>query len=148
MNISKGIKGFLQTRICPSGHDKDIGGRLANGACCRCNVERVKAWTKLHPRKLVAAGRNAQWRRLGIHNADGTPFTVVNYDHAYQIQQGRCVGCNVHQSGIEGTFHADHNHMTGVFRALLCSRCNQALGLARDNPLILRRLASFIEDAC
>lgn len=42
----------------------------------------------------------------------------------------------------------DHDHATGNFRGWLCTRCNVAVGMAKDNPKILRNLARFIETHC
>jgi hypothetical protein len=39
----------------------------------------------------------------------------------------------------------DHDHKTGAPRAMLCCRCNAALGLARENPETLRTLAEYAE---
>ena len=39
----------------------------------------------------------------------------------------------------------DHCHTTDAFRNYICSGCNLALGHARDNPEILRRLAIYVE---
>lgn len=40
----------------------------------------------------------------------------------------------------------DHCHTTGLFRAWLCDHCNTALGMAKDDPAILRKLATILED--
>lgn len=40
----------------------------------------------------------------------------------------------------------DHDHLTGKIRGILCKRCNSALGLLRDNPNIIRKLAEYIEN--
>ncbi len=39
----------------------------------------------------------------------------------------------------------DHCHGTGNVRALLCHNCNSALGMARENQNILRRLANYVD---
>lgn len=39
----------------------------------------------------------------------------------------------------------DHDHLTGAFRGWLCGFCNTALGLARDNPSTLRKMADYLE---
>lgn len=148
MNWAKGSKGFVRVTICPRGHDKDQLGRVAKGACAQCNRDRTKAWCKAHPQGYTQYGRNYQWKRLGVRNADGSSFLIVDYDRAYQVQQGKCAICDIHASFLKSRFHVDHNHKTGAFRALLCGRCNQALGLAMENPAILRKLASFIEEQC
>ena len=38
----------------------------------------------------------------------------------------------------------DHDHVTGLYRGLLCSNCNTALGFAQDSPIILRKLAHYL----
>jgi hypothetical protein len=37
------------------------------------------------------------------------------------------------------------SHTTGKFRGWLCTGCNTALGMANDDPRILRSLADYIE---
>lgn len=67
------------------------------------------------------------WKVFGIINADGTPFTEIDYDRAYQVQQGRCKlkTCNKHQSELKRALVVDHDHQTGIFRGLLCDGCNR-----------------------
>jgi hypothetical protein len=40
----------------------------------------------------------------------------------------------------------DHDHNTGLYRKLLCRSCNSGLGLLKDNPELLRKAASYIEE--
>lgn len=39
----------------------------------------------------------------------------------------------------------DHSHQTGKYRGLLCRQCNWMLGHAKDDPLILRKGADYLE---
>ena len=39
----------------------------------------------------------------------------------------------------------DHCHASGNFRGWLCEKCNFALGLAKDDPALLRRMADYLE---
>jgi hypothetical protein len=39
----------------------------------------------------------------------------------------------------------DHCHLTGAFRGWLCRQCNIALGMAKDQPALLRALAAYLE---
>ena len=50
----------------------------------------------------------------------------------YEQQEGRCAIC-----GKDGRLVVDHNHSTGEVRGLLCSQCNTALGMFKDNPDLL-----------
>jgi hypothetical protein len=41
--------------------------------------------------------------------------------------------------------NAGHDHKTGAFRFLLCSDCNHVLGMGKDSPTTLRRLANALD---
>ena len=38
----------------------------------------------------------------------------------------------------------DHDHNTGQVRGLLCSMCNQALGMLSDSPEILEEAVAYL----
>jgi Recombination endonuclease VII len=63
----------------------------------------------------------------------------------------RCEACGGdfnrqdHQIRMTGKGVFDHDHGTGQFRGWLCGSCNASLGLAGDNPAILRALADYLE---
>ena len=40
----------------------------------------------------------------------------------------------------------DHCHSTGLFRGWICDRCNKVLGHVHDNPMILLKMALYLED--
>lgn len=48
-----------------------------------------------------------------------------------------------------GNYHLgivfDHCHKSGKFRGWLCDRCNKTLGLVKDSPSLLRKLAKYLE---
>ena len=75
----------------------------------------------------------AYWKRqYGLTRAE-----VV----AMRADQGdACAIC-----GADGPEHLDHDHQTGRVRALLCQRCNHGLGLLRDDPVVLRAAAEYVE---
>lgn len=39
----------------------------------------------------------------------------------------------------------DHDHETGINREMICMRCNMVLGSVKDNPELLRSMASYLE---
>ena len=53
----------------------------------------------------------------------------------------RCEICNKKAKRIM----FDHCHRTGLFRAWVFGRCNLIMGLAKDSPTLLRKLARHLE---
>lgn len=41
--------------------------------------------------------------------------------------------------------HVDHDHATGEIRGVLCSSCNHALGMVRDNVEVLAGLVTYLK---
>lgn len=70
----------------------------------------------------------------------GTLLTEEQYAELFERQGGACAICGEKPKG--GRLAIDHIHGTTTVRGLLCSKCNTALGLFKDDP---HRLASAIE---
>lgn len=67
------------------------------------------------------------------------------YDAMLLSQDGVCAICG--NSPEENKhLHIDHDHITGKVRALLCSKCNTAIGLADDDVNRLFGMAIYIND--
>lgn len=62
-------------------------------------------------------------------------------------QKGLCAICSCPAGGKRhcSRLHVDHCHETGKFRGMLCSNCNKALGHAKDNSDILRKMADYLD---
>ena len=69
-------------------------------------------------------------------------------DQQIERQGGVCALCSEPPNGAgpNARLHVDHNHTTGQIRAMLCHKCNKAIGLARENPSLLRKMANYIEE--
>ena len=66
--------------------------------------------------------------------------TQDDYLRMYTEQQGQCGICNRRlYSKRYKAFAVDHCHSTGRIRGLLCTNCNTALGLLRDDPIAIQR---------
>lgn len=65
-------------------------------------------------------------------------------------QGGMCAICSKNISFVHGTRSGgactDHDHITGRFRGVLCSRCNSAIAALGDDVVGLRRAATYLED--
>ena len=71
-------------------------------------------------------------------------LTVASYNNMLRKQHGGCAICG--RLPGKKQLAVDHDHKTGKVRALLCSQCNQLLGLAAEDPMILRLAALYIEE--
>jgi hypothetical protein len=49
--------------------------------------------------------------------------------------------------GNNGGIVFDHCHVGGHFRGWLCDRCNKVLGLVKDSPALLKRMARYLEQS-
>jgi hypothetical protein len=89
--------------------------------------------------KLRRADREYQLERL-------YGLSIEEHDKILAEQDEVCAGCGA-TSFNDKSYHlaVDHDHETGKVRGLLCLKCNRILGLADDNPEILRNLADYLE---
>lgn len=126
--------------ICKRGHNIVEVGRDSSLHCKGCEQERN---TKRKP-AMDMTRKRSELRIRGIKNSDGSPFTVVDYDRTYQIQQGRCAICNKHQAELDTRLASDHNHQTLKFRGLLCFNCNTSLGKLGDTEESILRVLAYL----
>jgi hypothetical protein len=80
-------------------------------------------------------------RRYGRNSAD--------YDRMFKAQNGLCAICGKpeKQRGRTGRvkpLQVDHDHVTGGVRELLCAHCNWLIGLAEEDPNVLRLGAEYL----
>ena len=85
-------------------------------------------------------GRDAHFRRsYGI--------SENQYNEVAQKQDWKCKICNQdHHVGQFTRLVVDHCHKNGGVRGLICQSCNIALGNAKDNPEILRKMAEYLDE--
>jgi len=92
-------------------------------------------WYRKHKQKILA---NCKTYRLGKKFG----ITPERLEEMKQEQNGKCALC---EKVSELALHVDHDHATGKVRALLCGTCNQMLGMAYDQPALLRKAADYLE---
>lgn len=70
------------------------------------------------------------------------------YLEMFEVQDGCCAICGAKETTvIKGktlSLAVDHCHKGGKIRGLLCKGCNQAIGLMKENPEILRRAIAYL----
>ncbi len=97
------------------------------------NADRNEA----NPDKRKASWKNSQLKlKYGI--------TLMDFIQMRHEQQGFCAICVQPFGEDEFNCCVDHDHETGVVRALLCQPCNKLLGMARDNTKTLLDAAEYL----
>ncbi len=78
-------------------------------------------------------------------------ITPEVYEGMLAAQEGKCRICSRlpsenyrYDHERQFPFCVDHDHATGRIRGLLCHHCNTLLGLAKDDPDILRRAIEYL----
>lgn len=112
-------------------HNKEKGVRRAYCRVCRNKEEAKRQMTP-----------EAVSKRKAYMLAKNYGITQKEYDEQLKKQDYGCALC-----GSKATFRAlavDHYHSTGKVREILCSPCNQGLGLFKDNPELLEKAAEYL----
>ena len=122
--MQNGFSVYKSSTPCPNGHTtRFVGGNN----CVQCNVE------NLQKRK-----EKARWARIKkIYGINAEDFARL-----LDEQKHKCAICEtkLHNKNT----HIDHCHSTGKVRALLCSRCNQGIGLFDEDPAMLEKARLYI----
>ena len=72
-------------------------------------------------------------------------ISLADYDAKRIEQQHCCFVCGTHEMETHRKhLCVDHDHDTGQVRKLLCSKCNQGLGMFNDNPKLLEQAADYL----
>lgn len=75
-------------------------------------------------------------------------ITPAQYEAMLVAQGGSCAICGTTRwMGNGNVPHTDHDHVSGVFRGILCNNCNLGLGRFADDPARLRAAAAYLEQA-
>ena len=71
---------------------------------------------------------------------------TLTFEKLLHKQQGRCAICNNElNSSRYSRLSIDHNHTTGNIRGLLCTNCNTALGLLKENISVFERAIAYLK---
>jgi hypothetical protein len=90
------------------------------------------------PQKRRARARKSMFKsRYGVEEE--------RRDLILKEQGGTCAVCfTADPGGAHGQWHADHCHDSGKIRGVLCAKCNMALGLLDDDPILLEQAINYL----
>lgn len=108
----------------------------------RKNIEARKEQTKKYRLEHPGYERNCYLKR-------NFNITTKEYDELFIQQNGVCLICfknetSHHQNGKVKRLAVDHCHETGKVRGLLCNRCNTAIGLLQNNPVLAQKASDYL----
>jgi hypothetical protein len=122
------------------------GTSLTKPAYCepcrrKANSAKTLRWQSRNPDKTLVYRRTTQFGKFGL--------TPAEYDALHAEQDGLCAICRkpemAERNGRVKMLAVDHDHKTGLVRALLCGKCNKGIGLLGDDPSTLLAAAAYVE---
>lgn len=132
----------METKTCPKcGEEKPIDDfYLKRRACIPCVREHQRLFRNARPDYNRAHNLK---KRYGI--------SIEEYQSLLADQNFACAICEVEISDTlaykdKRSVVVDHNHETGEVRGILCSKCNLALGHARESTNILYRAIVYLSE--
>lgn len=124
-------------------------------AICRvCERVAARKWALTHPEEMLAhqQGRYAKNPQKSREQNRYYKFglTPARFNELLEEQGYACAICKDKKQllgpvGGAESFHVDHCHKTKKIRGLLCSKCNQAIGLLRESIEIVSALKIYLE---
>jgi len=103
-------------------------------------------WSKYCSPKCKKDEMDARWRARAPHYNRQYKYGIsqAEYEAQMEAQGSRCAICGSADWPGKGP-HTDHDHMSGVFRGILCGNCNNGLGMFGEDPARLRAAADYLE---
>jgi ssDNA-binding Zn-finger/Zn-ribbon topoisomerase 1 len=122
---SGGKRTYAPESPCVNGHRLRF---VSTNNCVECDeISRKKHKERARERRLI--------KEYGI--------TLEDREKIIEAQGRVCPICLEDIADAKNA-HIDHCHSSGSVRGVLCSRCNQAIGLLRENEESLKRAISYL----
>ncbi len=107
-----------------------------NYSCKSCLRDKTNKYRKENKKRF---------KNYRLQNQYG--ISIEEWQIMYDNQQGCCAVCETHQSMLKTILCVDHNHITGEIRGLLCHTCNRAMGLFKDDSMIIKKAMEYLNDS-
>lgn len=138
-----GLKRYFTGKPCKRKHlwYRSVRSR----GCMKCAVKHTRKYVKKNPSKKKIWDKNYYDKnpekcralsRIRGHRRDNLPVALYP-------MTSECEICG--KTNFKRVLCLDHDHETGKFRGWLCDKCNNALGLFKDNIDTMRKAIAYLE---
>lgn len=139
-NCLKKWSGFCKN--CANKYNRNAH-KLKSRICKTCNLEQDIS-------QFVS--KNTKYSKLVCSKCCNLKKYGINYKEYLQLlekQNGVCAICFNPETSSNNKVNisslaVDHCHITGKVRGLLCQKCNQAIGLLKDNKVLLQNAINYL----
>ena len=106
----------------------------------KCKATYARGWRAANPDRV----KNSALKKM-------YGLTKDDYDRMLLSQGNTCALCHKPEIACKTDaktardLAVDHDHATGKVRALLCTKCNNVVGVIEENPYILNRVKAYLE---
>lgn len=107
------------------------------------NLDESREKARNYAKKRHAADPSIK-RRSKLKSDYG--MTPEQWQAMFNGQGCKCAICGTTEPQSKNGWNTDHCHKTGKVRFILCAHCNRGLGAFKDNPEIMRKAATMIEE--
>lgn len=123
------------------------------GRCARCyeaarqrfmQSPKGKESAKIASKKRYQDKPEAKLRAAALTRAKKLGVSPERQAEMLAEQKGLCAACGGPMGPGKDT-HLDHDHATGLVRGFIHAACNHALGMVRDSPERLRKIADYLD---
>ena len=132
-------------RGCGEDKPKDMMSKPRLSRCKACVTAYAREYRERNPGQHLATVKRWQERNPHYmrdrHLRRTFGITAVQFDEIVAQQDGLCPICH---TSLDDTGSVDHCHNSGEIRGVLHRKCNSALGILKDDPVILLRAAEYL----
>lgn len=107
----------------------------------------AKEWQKNNPEKIKAVREKPSTKHMAFVYRLKKHYNLSHEEYLSLIekQQNMCAICGCSpKERHPGKLCIDHDHKTGEVRGLLCTQCNIAIGLFKDDPKLLKAAIKYL----
>lgn len=122
--LNQGNTTYIPTDCCKHGHKERF---IGSNNCVQCSFQKSKERSEY-----------AKWLRIKKEYG----LSKEQFEEMQISQNNQCTICSSELTSKNT--HIDHCHTSKKIRSLLCSRCNQAIGLLDEDELRLKKAMEYI----